>query len=78
MWIDDINVVDHWGAAGENQVEVQLWEGLHPLRVEYNERGGVASVSLSWKQGDADREVIPDTAFFHNPELARVRGIKKP
>ncbi len=76
VWIDDINIINHWGGAAENAVELQLREGLHALRVEYNERGGTAGVTLAWKQGDGELQTIPETAYFHSPELARVRGVK--
>lgn len=45
---------------------VLLTEGLHPIRVELHDGGGLARIRLSWQPpGAAAEEVIPASAFLH-------------
>lgn len=80
VWIDTLSLVDNWGGAGHDIREIELTAGFHAVRVEYNERGGSAGVALSWKRAGspAEFEPIPDTWFFHDPNIARASGVKKP
>ncbi len=50
LWIDNILVLDAW-AANPGYVEQtfsQIGRGDHVIRVEYFERGGLASISADW------------------------------
>lgn len=45
---------------------VSLTEGLHPIKVEFHDGGGLARIRLSWQApGAAGEEIIPASAFVH-------------
>ena len=48
LFIDDVMVLDRWGTGGTITVNRNLTEGVHPVRLEYLEDAGSASVSLAW------------------------------
>ncbi|MEI6222180.1 MAG: PA14 domain-containing protein [bacterium] len=51
VWVDDALVVDSWGvqAASEHTMKAMVSAGVHALRVEYFEDGGVAIARFSYK-----------------------------
>jgi hypothetical protein len=45
---------------------VSLTEGLHPIRIDFWDTGGLAKIHLKWQPpGAKAEEVIPDRAFVH-------------
>jgi len=49
LWVDGRLLVDRWdGPAGTYSAEISLATGDHPVRLEYNDISGPASVRLSW------------------------------
>lgn len=79
LWVDGKCVIDKWtGGINLDQVEIQLTAGFHSLKVEYNELSSTAGINLGWKRPHTEREIIPDVALFHDPNVARARGVKRP
>ena len=77
LWVDGSLVIDGWKNQAPTQYtsEVTLTEGFYPVRLEYYERGGWASLKLEWTRlyKNLDCSGIQDafcTAFFDNPDLA--------
>ena len=48
-------------------VPIQLTKGLHPIRVEFVQWGGDASLELSWTGPGQQRQPIPATAYRRKP-----------
>lgn len=49
LWVDGHLMVDRWdGPAGTYSADIALTDGYHPVRLEYNDISGPASVRLSW------------------------------
>ena len=50
VWIDGLPIIDAWGASAEHTVskDVPLAEGWHNIRVDYQERGGMAVARFNW------------------------------
>ncbi|HUY90881.1 MAG TPA: PA14 domain-containing protein [Pirellulales bacterium] len=67
LWLDGKKLLDRWGGAGDESKEVDLTEGLHALKIEYNEYGATAGVRLSWKLRDLSTDfTVPAAALFHD------------
>ena len=48
------------------QAIVNLTEGLHPIRIDFWDSGGLAKIHLLWQPpGAKAEEIIPDRAFVH-------------
>jgi hypothetical protein len=68
--IDGKTVVDN-GGLHEMQTETgsaDLKAGEHDIRVDYfeNENSGEAGCVLSWRAKGSEKEVVPESAFFHS------------
>ena len=59
-------VVDNDGQHEDRPARgsIRLAKGLHPIRVEFFERSGDQSLSLSWDGPDRDVEPVPATALW--------------
>src|SRR5262249_1996671 len=69
LWLDGRLLIDRWqgGVPKSREVEADLGDGPHELRVEYVEVGGAASVRLSWAQKDGfGMQPVPSSALFHD------------
>lgn len=67
LWIDGKPILNRWGGAGDESKEVELTEGVHALKIEYNEYGATAAVRLTWKLRDLSTEfTAPASALFHD------------
>ncbi len=76
LWLDDRPVIDNWrSGVSHDQAILTLREGLHPIKVEYCERGGFGGVNLWWKFGEQARAIIPQSALFHNADTAAQFGV---
>jgi formylglycine-generating enzyme required for sulfatase activity len=73
LWLDGRLLIDRWQPydAGAYQVEVDLTDGPHELRVEYVEVFGGATVRLSWARQDGFGMLpVPAWALFHDRAAA--------
>jgi hypothetical protein len=54
------------------QATVTLTAGLHPIRVEFWDTGGLAKIHLFWRTpGSPSDEIIPPKAFVHDMSTAQ-------
>lgn len=70
LWIDGALVLDRWtrGASGSYEVQVPLVANRRtPIRVEYFEGGGWATMSLVWYSASQAGEVVPESRLFAPP-----------
>jgi hypothetical protein len=67
--VDDKLVVEELKGTQKRkptQASVSLTEGLHPIRIDFWDTGGLAKIHLKWQPpGAKAEEVIPDRAFVH-------------
>ena len=67
LWLDGKPILNRWGGAGDEAQEVELTDGLHALKIEYNEYGVTAAVRLMWKLRDQSTEfTVPAAALYHD------------
>lgn len=67
LWLDGKVVLNRWGGAGDESKELDLTEGLHALKVEYNEYGATAAVRLIWQLRDLSGEyAVPAAVLYHD------------
>ncbi|NJL31994.1 MAG: hypothetical protein HC898_10385, partial [Phycisphaerales bacterium] len=67
LWIGDQLLIDHWEQRGaaDSVAKIELMAGQRvPLRVEYFQAQGGASMELFWTQPGKDRQIIPADAFL--------------
>jgi glucose/arabinose dehydrogenase len=75
LWIGNTLVVDHDGLHGAEPKDgtITLTAGVHPLRVEYFERGGGQQLTLAWRPpGAGDFAVVPAAALSTDAGVVRV------
>ena len=48
VWLDNVLIIDRWTTVGTSRATRTLTAGAHTVRVDYNERTGAASASLTW------------------------------
>lgn len=48
MWLDDKKLFDDWGSPCNHRVTVELKQGLHELKIEFQQGGGGAWITASW------------------------------
>ena len=66
LWLDGRLVIDHWNdhSAMEDQTTLALKAGVPAqVRLEYYERGGAATMQLSWSSPSVVKAVIPPSAL---------------
>ncbi|HXG11685.1 MAG TPA: PA14 domain-containing protein [Gemmataceae bacterium] len=82
LWLDDRLLVDRWLVQTVRcEVEVELTDRPHALRIEYFEQYGLAGISLGWapKEGSAEQvEVIPPECLFHDQAAAEREAVALP
>jgi len=84
LWVARKLVVENGGdhAMTEQNGEVELKAGDHPIRIEFYENSGVAGCIVSWAPPDRPKEVIPGEALFHpkdrTPTEEDLRGTERP
>jgi len=74
LFIDEEQVIDHWGHHGkeEKSATVRLNKGPHALKVQYYEEDGWAAAHLEWSGPDIERtHALPVTALPFPPDRAR-------
>ncbi|MBK7218650.1 MAG: hypothetical protein IPH95_16725 [Candidatus Promineofilum sp.] len=73
VWIDGLPIIDAWGASAEHTVskDVPLAEGWHNIRVDYQERGGMAVARFNWSPVSGGN-TYPNwkAEYFNNPLLS--------
>ncbi len=70
LWIGDTLVVDNDGLHGalEQRGTIVLARGAHPIRVEWFNRTGSATLALRWAKLGAPLEPVPPSALAHSPQ----------
>ena len=73
VWLDGVSIIDAWGASSEHTVskDVTVAQGWHTLRVDYQERGGMAVARFNWSPVSGGN-TYPNwqAEYFNNPLLA--------
>jgi len=67
LWIEDQKIIDNWTdhAAIENSGTIQLEAGkMYVIRLQYYEKGGLATIKLYWSGPSHSKEIIPQT-YLH-------------
>ena len=70
LWVNNTLVIDNWTnhSVMENRATVALVAGAAtPLRLEYYENKGLATMQLSWSSKSQSRQVIPSTRLSPPP-----------
>ena len=70
VWVDGKPLIDNWQALAKGwmQGRIDLVAGRkYPLRVEYREWDGNASIELQWATGKLQREAVPQCRLFTRP-----------
>jgi WD40 repeat protein len=75
LWIDDKLVVDKWSRnvnqMHRSEVDVEFSNAPRPLRVEFFDYDGWATISLRWAQeGGFLEQVVPANSLFFNRDSA--------
>ncbi len=72
LWIDGKPVVDQWrNFAAAQSGGIYLEAGKkYPIRLEYLELTGGASMKLSWQSASQNKEVVPASQFYPANETA--------
>lgn len=67
LWVDGALLIDQWSEKGNTAlsgtIALEAWLPVE-IRLEYFDRGGPASVRLSWSGPSLPREVAPREALF--------------
>lgn len=60
LFIDDKLVIDNWGSHSQVslEAEAELEPGIHPIRVEYFDGTGAATIHLDWSADEMPRRPI--------------------
>jgi len=75
LWIGDRLVIDGWGLdhARNGRLVVQSGQ-LLPMELRFFQSGGTAHLRLYWQWTGRQRELVPASAFWHQPsDLKRVQ-----
>ena len=66
LYINDLLILDHWySRISEVDGTIALVSGtMYPLRLEYKQVTGNASVQLRWKSRTQPKAIVPRTAFY--------------
>ncbi len=72
VWVSGLPFVDDTGAAGNGGHDyegsaMRLSAGLHPLRIEYIQKGGGSGFRLDWTGPEQPKKQIPAAAFKSKP-----------
>jgi hypothetical protein len=61
LYIGDILVVDNDGVHGdfEKQGQINLKPGMHPIKIEYFDGGGIQALQMQYKGPGVSRQTIP-------------------
>lgn len=60
--VNGVNIIDNWTNHSETEDigRIYLESGqMYPIRMEYYEHGGLATIKLSWSGPDVTKEIIP-------------------
>ncbi len=67
LMVGDTLIIDGPGANGAREGRLQVTAGQTlPLRLEYYQRGGAATLQLYWQWDGHAQEIIPASALFHD------------
>ncbi|WP_017730391.1 PKD domain-containing protein [Nafulsella turpanensis] len=62
---------DGWHASAEKAGSVQLEAGYYPIRLAYYEHEELEVLEVQWKGPGFDKQAIPASALYHQPEQAK-------
>lgn len=80
LWVDSTLVIDKWvpRAATEWSGTISLTAGSqYPIRLEYFEEAGHASITLSWSSAHITKQVIPASQLFPDPVTGLDNSVKE-
>lgn len=63
LFIDDTEVFARWGGTGSTTGNIDLTEGAHRFRIDYQDPSGPARLSLSWTPPGGSSAEMPFTSF---------------
>jgi hypothetical protein len=69
LWVNGQKIIDNWTihAATENSGTIQLAAGqMYSIKLEYYEKGGAATIKLSWSGPSQSKDIIP-RAYLYPP-----------
>ena len=71
LWVDEQLVLDRWVMRSVMQDDLILYlaQGIHPVRLEYFEEGGLAEVKLWWEKREGESGTAWTAQYFTNPWL---------
>ncbi len=75
LWIDDEMIISDWvdGGRRENTGKIHLEQGLlYPIKLEFYENGGLATVELYWSSEYLNREIIPVRQLYSSEVVTSV------
>ena len=85
LWVNEQNVIDHWGGGGQHTGAIALKARTRiPLRMEMRDTGGHARAKLYWSSGSVREQIIPSRYCIPNPKSTMAprkpvrRGAKVP
>jgi hypothetical protein len=69
LTLDGVTVIDNGGvhALQRKSRKVNLSAGLHAIKAEYGDAGGLAEITLSWARPGEKPVPVPASAFFCVP-----------
>jgi len=68
IYIDDKLVLDEPKGTQKRKpttATIKLTQGMHPIKIEYWDTGGLSKIHLRWQPPGAAEEAIPASAFVH-------------
>jgi hypothetical protein len=68
VFIDDKLVLDEPKGTQKRKpttTTIKLTQGMHPIKIEYWDTGGLSKIHLRWQPPASPEEPIPPTAFVH-------------
>ncbi len=68
MIVEDITT----NGVAHKTAKAELTAGEHPIKIEFFQKGGGAACILSWQTPGGPREVIPASAFSHDPSAEKI------
>ncbi len=65
LFIDDYLIIENWSRhrSTENMAEIYLDQGVHNIRVEYNDVGRTAKMKLLWSSSSIEKIVVPSESL---------------
>jgi len=77
LCIDGRTIIDNWTdhAQTENSASVELAAGRHPIRLDFYEKTGGASIRLEWEGPGIGRQIVPRTVLAPSNADEKAEGL---